>query len=54
MRDKLQLPRFVLATVLLVVIGAQMLGQQKTGTLEFRLQPEAVEGGVPKAFSFLL
>jgi hypothetical protein len=51
---KSQLPRFALATVLLVVIGAQMPGQQKTDNLEFRLQPEAVEGGVPQAFSFLL
>lgn len=54
MRAKSQLPRFALATVFVVFMGAQMTGQQKTGNLDFRLRPEAVEGGVPQAFSFLL
>lgn len=43
----------LLATALLTT-GAQTRAQQRIGHLEFRLQPERVERGVPQAFSFLL
>ena len=51
---KLQLLGLALVTALLTVTGAQTPDRQSTHNLEFRLQPERMEGGVPQAFDFLL
>lgn len=50
---KLQFPGLALAAFLIAGTGAQA-PDQSTHNLEFRLQPERLEQGVPQAFDFLL
>jgi hypothetical protein len=57
MRYRLPFSVLALATASFTVTGAQtptQPRQQRIGNLELRLQPERVERGVPRAFSFLL
>jgi hypothetical protein len=44
----------ILAAALLTSVGAQIQDRQETGNLEFLLEPEAVEHGMPQAFNFVL
>jgi hypothetical protein len=42
-----------LATALLALVSVQTSDQKTSGNLELRLQPEAMDRGVPQEFSFL-
>jgi hypothetical protein len=53
MGNRLQSPVLALGALLLTVTGAQT-PPQRMGNLEFHLQPERVERGVPQRFTFLL